>query len=113
MDRRDKPRFPADLVVRVTDLEGTSEAFAGSVVDISESGVCVLLSLHLMAGSTVKLELDDAVLYGHVTYAFGADTKFRTGIAIESVLVGTSDLSKILQVLLDSAPHTTLRSATP
>jgi hypothetical protein len=113
VDRRDKPRFPADLVVRVTDLEGTSEAFTGSVVDISESGTCVILPTHLMAGSTVKLELDDAVLYGHVTYAFGADTKFRTGIAVESILLGTSDLSKILQALLDAAPRPTLRPTTP
>jgi hypothetical protein len=113
VDRRDKPRFPADLVVRVTDLEGTSEAFPGSVVDISESGVCALLSTHLMAGSTVKLELDDAVLFGHVTYAFGVDANFRTGIAIESVLLGTSDLSKILQALLDAAHSPTLRPATP
>jgi hypothetical protein len=113
VERREKPRFPADLVARVTDLEGTSEAFAGSVVDISESGACVLLSMHLMAGSTVKLELDDAVLYGHVTYAFGADSKFRTGIAVESVLLGTSDLSKILQALLDASPRPALRHTTP
>ena len=111
MERRDKPRFPADLTVRVTDLDAASEAFAGSVVDISESGACVILPKHLIAGSTVKLELDDAVLYGHVTYAFGVDAKFRTGIAVEKVLLGTSDLSNILLALLDAALRPSLRTA--
>ena len=113
MDRRDKPRFPADLVVRVTDVDAGTAAISGSVVDISETGACVILPKHLIAGSTVKLELDDAVLYGHVTYAFGGDAKFRTGIAVEKVLLGTSDLSNILQALLDSTPRPTLRPATP
>ncbi len=113
MDRRDKPRFPADLKVSVTDLADGSEPFAGDVIDISESGVSANLPRHLLAGSLVKLELDDAVLYGHVTYAFGNDTAFRTGIAVERVLLGTSDLSIILQALLETAHQPAPRPVTP
>ena len=110
MERREKPRFPANLSVRVTDLDAP-ESFEGGVADISESGLCALLPRHLMAGSTVKLELEDAVLYGHVTYAFGIEGTFRTGIAVESVLLGNSDLSKILKALLESESTPEFRPA--
>jgi hypothetical protein len=113
VDRRDKPRFPADLSVNVTDLADGSETFAGRVIDISETGVCADLPKHLLAGSLVKLELDDAALYGHVTYAFGTDAAFRTGIAVERVLLGTSDLSNILQALLEPTQQPAPRPVTP
>jgi hypothetical protein len=109
VDHRDKPRFPADMEVWVTDLGAGTEAFSGKVIDISESGVCASLPRHLIAGSLVKLDLDDAVLYGHVSYAFGTDVTFRTGISVESVLLGTSGLSNILQSLLDAEPLPTPR----
>jgi len=111
VERREKPRFPANLGVRVTDLDDFAEPFEGTVADISESGVCALLPRHMIAGATVKIELDDAVLYGHVTYAFGIDSTYRTGIAVESVLLGNSDLSNILKVLLEPEPAPEFRPA--
>lgn len=105
MDRRFDERFPTDLQVRVTQLDNEGESTCGTLLDMSLSGICVLLPVYLSAASLVKLDFADTVLYGHIAYANPENGAFRTGISVERVLVQASDLSNILDSLLeDSAP---------
>jgi hypothetical protein len=71
--------------------------------DISESGVCVVAPLPLSAGDIVRLDVQDSVLFGMVTYAESEEAGWRTGIEVQRVLLGGSDLSKLLQNALHEA----------
>lgn len=101
MERRFDTRFPSDVEVRVTDVDDETRSAVGTLQDISVSGICVFLPVYKPAGSLVKLEFADTVLYGQIAYANKDNGVFRTGIAVERVLVQASDLSNILESLLE------------
>ena len=103
MERRFDARFPSDLRVRITDLEGGTGEMEGTLLNISESGICVCLQAPKPTDSLVKLEFADTVLYGQIAYCHEEDGKYRTGIAVERVLVRASDLTNILESLLEHA----------
>lgn len=101
MDRRFDTRFPSDLQVRVTDLDNDAESATGTLLDISVSGICVLLPVQMAPGLLVQLDFAETVLYGQITYANEENGGFRTGFAVERVLVRSSDLTNILDSILD------------
>jgi hypothetical protein len=91
-------------------VEEEADTVIGRLVDISKSGVAVLLPTLIIPGSLVKVELADALLFGRIIYASpgsgsdsGAIARFRTGIAVEQALIGQSDLSNLLKSLLEDA----------
>ena len=107
MERRQHPRYPASLEVRVTDLGDHLSPVAGRMADISKTGVSVLLYAPLPAQSVVRLDVGDSVLYGHTVYCNPEGPQYRAGIAVEQVLLGGSELGGILQqVLLEQMPAT-------
>ncbi len=101
MDRRYDNRFNSGLPVQVSGLDDTSEPTSGVLLDISVSGICTLLPLPLPSGSVVKLNLAGTILFGHIIHVAPQDDAFRTGIAVERVLVQSSDLAHILESVLD------------
>lgn len=75
------------------------------MVDISESGVCLLLAIPLAPHTAVRLNIAESGFYGHVAYCSAEGEQFRIGIAVEQVLLGGADLGGILQqVLLEQMP---------
>jgi hypothetical protein len=103
MERRLESRHPSDLLLHVTALEEGAEPVSGALVNLSDSGVCALLSMRLPDACLVKLELADTVLYGQVVYCCEENGTFRTGISVERVLFQATDLAAILGALI--APH--------
>ena len=101
MERRYDDRFNSGLPVQVTGLDNTADPVSGILLDISVSGISTLLPVPMPTGSVVKLELAGTVLYGHIIYVTPQDLAFRTGVAVERVLVQSSDLSHILESVLD------------
>src|ERR1051325_6533245 len=99
MERRFEARFPSDLPVVVTGLDTETDSVTGTLLDISESGICVLLREPKSPGSLVKLDFADTVLYGQIAYSNEENGTFRTGVSVERVLVQSSDLSNILESL--------------
>jgi hypothetical protein len=102
MDRRFDGRYQANLEVTVTDIAAQDWVALGRIVDISENGVCADLSLGLGVGAIVKVQMGDCVLFGHVTYCTEGPT-FRTGIEVVRVLIGQSELSRVVQAILAEA----------
>jgi|SRR5580692_7482699 hypothetical protein len=106
MERRLNERHPANLEVTVTDIEAQNRVASGKIVDISPAGVCAELSLGLAAGALVKVETGDCVLFGHVAYCTEGQS-FRTGIEVVRVLIGQSDLARLVNAILaESMPAT-------
>ena len=111
MDRRSNTRYPAEQAVWVTDLLQPGRSAAGTIRDISNSGVCVMTTLPLIVASIVRLDANDNVLFGFVTYATAEDAGLRIGIDVQHVLLGDSDMSRLLQqVLQEMMPAVTLGS---
>jgi hypothetical protein len=70
------------------------------------SGICASLSMRLAVGATVKVQIHDCALFGHVIYC-DEEPAFRTGIEIVRVLIGESDLSRLVNAILAEAmPNT-------
>jgi PilZ domain-containing protein len=99
MNRRLDERYQTNLAVTVTDIAAQDRVATGRIINISEAGVCAHLSMCLAPGTVVKAELEDCVLFGHVTYC-DAEQAFRTGIEVVRVLIGESDLSRLVNAIL-------------
>jgi hypothetical protein len=106
MDRRLDERTETNLAVTVTDIAAPDRVTSGQIVNVSQSGVCANLSLRLAPGATVKVQIGDCSLFGHVTYC-DEEQSFRTGIEIVRVLIGSSNLSRLVNsILAENMPAT-------
>jgi hypothetical protein len=109
VDRRLHARSLADLDVQLTRLRKQEESVPGRLADISEAGLCLILPCELWPEELVKLEAADSTLFGHVAYSTWKRNAFRTGIEIERVLLGGTDLAQLLQsVIRDTMPGVSL-----
>ena len=103
VDRRLHTRSLADLEVQLTRLRRQEESVPGRLADISEAGLCLILPCELWPEELVKLEAADSILFGHVAYSTWKRNAFRTGIEIERVLLGGTDLAQLLQSVIRNA----------
>ena len=112
--------------VRVTAVTSPELTAAGEAQDISNSGLGIFLPIPFPAGSLVRLDIADSVLYGFVAHSeewpmlskpsfarnkvwsepsTDADTqperRYQTGIDIFEFAVGTSGLSQLLKTTLE------------
>jgi PilZ domain len=91
------------MAVWVTDLLKPGRSASGTMRDISNSGLCVVTPLPLTPGDMVRLDVAESVLFGIVTHATAEGADWRTGIEIERVLIGDSDLSRVLHLVLQES----------
>lgn len=99
MDQRLHRRIPATIEVRLTNLERPGATSTGTLCNVSKSGAAVIIPDRFEAGDLVQVDTHDAVLFGHVIHVDEVAEGFRTGIDIEQVLLGTSDLSNLIEAL--------------
>ncbi len=108
MDRRHDERHQATLEVTVTDIATPARSASGRIADISEAGICAELPLRFDINVPVKVQMGDCTLFGHVSHCTDhnpAGSSYRTGIEVARVLVGQSDLSRLIKaVLAESMP---------
>jgi hypothetical protein len=88
------------IEVRVTTIAPPVRSYSGYLADVSNSGLCVILPLELGVGEVVQLEIADSNLFGFIAHAGPEGDAFRAGIESQRVLMGGSDLSKILHIAL-------------
>jgi PilZ domain len=106
MDRRLQDRIPARLDVRVTQLQ-TGKSVEGSVLDVSEGGVCLQVDYQLAPCDLVRLEIADTTVFGEVAWVAEDECPVRIGVTVFRVLLGTSDLSHLVEaILLETMPST-------
>lgn len=105
MDRRYDPRLPADLPVSIVQLDDETK-LVGTLVDISESGICAFLPEPVAPGTLVQVGILEVGLYGEVVYSNEETGGFRTGVFVEQVLLETSNVSRVVQSYLETAAAT-------
>lgn len=110
VDRRFDDRYPTgpDLTaarVRVTDLARPEHGGEGRITDISASGMGMIVPFELSPSDILQLDVDDSRLFGFVVHAKPEGSGYRVGIELQRVLIGGTDLSRLL--------HQTLQSTMP
>jgi hypothetical protein len=106
MDRRLDERCKTNLAAIVTDIALPDRVASGQIVNVSQSGICANLSMRLTVGATARVQIGDCALFGHVTFC-DDEPAFRTGIEIVRVLIGESDLSRLVNAILaETMPNT-------
>ena len=109
VDRRLHNRSLADLDVQVVRLKRQEQSVPARLADVSEAGLSLILPCELWPEELVKLEAADSTIFGHVIYSTWKRNAFRTGVEIERVLLGNTDLARLLQVVLrDTMPAVSL-----
>jgi hypothetical protein len=99
MDRRLDRRHQTNLAVTVTEIADPGRVASGQIVEISQSGISANISRHLVLGASVKVQLADCVLFGRVT-SCDEEPAFRVVIEVVEVLLGESDLSRLVNAIL-------------
>jgi PilZ domain len=99
MDRRYNQRVAGDLPVVLTLLDSEEEA-RGRLLDISESGVGVLLRTAVDPGVMVKMEILGIIFYGHVAHSKPEGAGYRTGIFVEPALLDSSNILELVNNFL-------------
>ncbi len=106
MDRRYETRLPSNLPVTIVQLED-GDRIIGSLVDISESGICASLPVSIDPGTTVEVNVLEIGLFGEIVYSQPEADGFRTGVYVEQVLLETSNVSNIVRSYLESSKAVT------
>ena len=105
MERRAHQRFPTLLEMRVTVISDGRQFGPLPVSDVSKTGIGTVLSVQLAPGDLVRIAMADSSLFGHVVYSRAEGSSFRTGIEVQRVLMGGTDLAQLLHhVLRDAMP---------
>jgi len=99
MDRRFNQRISADLPVLLTLLDSEQEK-RGKLLNISESGVGVLLRTAADPGALVKMEILGIIFYGYVAHSKPEGAGFRTGIFVEPALLDSSNIIELVNSFL-------------
>jgi hypothetical protein len=87
MHRRLNERYQTNLAAIVTDIASPDRVASGQIINVSQSDICASLSMRLAIGTTVKVQIEDCKLFGHVIYC-DEEPAFRTGIEVVRVLIG-------------------------
>jgi hypothetical protein len=91
--------------VRVTNLGMPAQTGNGRMTDISESGMGIVIPFALSPGDVVQLDVEDSRLFGFVVHVGLEENRnhYRAGIELQRVLIGSSDLSRVLNLALKQA----------
>jgi hypothetical protein len=96
IEKRREPRYPANDPVEVSILEASSAPrFAGTILDVSRSGMRIEVATPIGKGSRLQIVLPDkAIIFGETRYCRRASDYYHVGIAIEDVYYPQSPSAK-------------------
>jgi hypothetical protein len=91
VERRREPRFPTNEPVQVCILEARSERVAGTILDISRSGLRV--EVRVPVSKTVHLEIilpNQVIIFGETRYCRRHAGAYQVGVSIDDVYFAQS-----------------------
>ena len=102
MDSRLYDRLTLNLPAQITNLTRDEGPVDGELIDISASGVCVRAASPVAPGDLVRVDFSDGSLFGQIVYANPESPTLRCGVEVFDVLLGMSDLSRLIEQTLKS-----------
>lgn len=105
MDRREVKRFPVEYPVEFAIVGGDNLRYEGELRDVSEDGLRLTTNAVLVEGSFLRIEIKDSVFFGEVKYSHPWMDGSIAGLYIERVLMGKSDLSRLVALATLHAPE--------
>lgn len=87
-ERRSEPRYPtnepAEILLKA-DATVPSEAVYGTVVDVSRSGLCLMLPKRIARGEQIQVKLQQNIILGEVRYCRALPGGYQVGLRIEEL----------------------------
>src|SRR5204862_3461510 len=93
LERRHAPRFPTHIQAHLTVLDGPVSTVATRIENISEGGLQLITDRSLQQRASVRLEVDDITLHGHVRYCYPWLDGYLVGVLVEGILIGRNELT--------------------
>ena len=95
--RRKQLRLSAEQTVQLTVLGANEVSIIGQVVNVSGSGVGLLVDCAVEPGSPIQMDLGTSVLIGEVRYCQAKEGRFTIGVQLEKPINSVSDLNRVLR----------------
>jgi hypothetical protein len=97
MHTRCEQRLNATLIpVQVTGLGTLHIQTPGRALDVSRNGLRLAVPEPIPIGSLLRIELEDSIVFGEVRYCQDHESWHAVGLFVEEVLVGESELSRLV-----------------
>jgi hypothetical protein len=100
MEKRAGSRVPVNESACATLLNGAPEPFPVRIVNMSGTGMRILLERPLPQGALVKVDWEDTLLLGEVCYCEAVETGYAAGLELEHALLQTGELARLSRRLL-------------
>jgi len=92
----------------MTDTDHPDDTATGWVTEVSQSGIRARMPKLVDPGAIVKMEIADCAFFGQVVHCHEDAGAYEIGIEIVRVLIGASDLARLV-----NAVHTESMPSTP
>jgi hypothetical protein len=76
----------------------------GSILDMSKHGLSLRLPAAVPTGTPIKVELEDALVLGEVSYCRSQNGEFRVGLVVKHRLAGLAELYRLNHALHAAVP---------
>lgn len=101
VERRREPRYPANDIVEVQVVGGSTERFPGTILDLSRSGLRLEVGKPLSRGTHLEIVLRNrAIIFGESCYARSKNGLYQVGVSIENVYFAKTDVSQHVDITL-------------
>ncbi len=109
MDQRLHDRLAIALPAKVVDFTDGRDLYDGHIVDVSPAGICVVMETELARGALVRVDFPEGSIFGNVAHVTQSGAAFRTGIEVFDVVLGRSDLARLIEETLGKTADRPLR----
>jgi len=86
-ERRAEIRYPAQDPAELELLPGPSEPMFGTILDVSRSGLRVVIPKHIDVNAQVQVKLHNNVIFGEIRYCRAISGAFHVGIRIKDLVL--------------------------
>ncbi len=99
MDQRKEPRIKADRQVKVTTIGVSGGGRPGKLDNSSGGGAGLLLAEEIAPGTLVKVEWDQTMVLGEVTFCKKLGEEYFVGLQLKHALYHVDELAALAERL--------------
>jgi hypothetical protein len=96
VERRHEPRAESNSRVEITILGEHCIGFPARLLNQSGQGLSLSTDQPIPLNAPVRIDLEDSILLGEVCYCSMEDGRYITGIKLQHLLHGLTDLNRLV-----------------